>query len=138
MKTVLSEYRQEIDKIIERDDASIEHYYIYAEKDQAESPKSHTEYYDFLKQVQADYSKYLDNPNLTPEQMMEMLKEETKLAKIAVAKDKEIREHDEKTEEKLNAKDSEKRAFNCKLAEGCKFSFGCYRWYCIECSVWRF
>ncbi len=118
MKTALSEYRQEIDKIIESDDASIEHYYTYAEKDQAESAKSRTEYYDFLKQVQADYSKCLDNPNLTPEQMMEMLKEETKLAEMAAAKDKEIREHDEKIEEKVNAKDSEKRAFNWKLAGG--------------------
>lgn len=118
MKTALSKYRQEIDKIIESDDASIEHYYTYAEKDQAESSKSRTEYYDFLKQVQADYSKCLDNPNLTPEQMMEMLKEETKLAEMAAAKDKEIREHDEKIEEKVNAKDSEKRAFNWKLAGG--------------------
>lgn len=118
MKTALSKYRQEIDKIIESDDASIEHYYTYAEKDQAESSKSRTEYYDFLKQVQADYSKCLDNPNLTPKQMMEMLKEETKLAEMAAAKDKEIREHDEKIEEKVNAKDSEKRAFNWKLAGG--------------------
>lgn len=55
MKTALSEYHQEIDKIIENDDASIEHYYTYTEKDQAESSKSRTEYYDFLKQVQADY-----------------------------------------------------------------------------------
>lgn len=118
MKTAFSEYRQEIDKIIESDDASIEHYYTYAEKDLAESSKSRTEYYDFLKQVQADYSKCLDNPNLTPEQMMEMLKEETKLAEMAAAKDKEIREHDEIIEEKVNAKDSEKRAFNWKLAGG--------------------
>lgn len=118
MKTTKSEYRQEIDRIIESDDASIEHYYDYAEKDQAESSKSRTEYYDFLKQVQADYSKCLDNPNLTSEQMMEMLKEETKLAEMAAAKDKEIREHDEKMEEKVNAKDSEKRAFNWKLAGG--------------------
>ena len=123
MKTALSEYRQEIDKIIENDDASIEHYYTYTEKDQAESSKSRTEYYDFLKQVQADYSKCLDNPNLTPEQMMEMLKEETKLAEMAAAKDKEIREHDEKIEEKVNAKDSEKRAFNWKLAGGASLSF---------------
>lgn len=40
MKTALSEYRQEIDKIIENDDASIEHYYTYTEKDQAESSKA--------------------------------------------------------------------------------------------------
>jgi hypothetical protein len=118
MKTALLEYRQEINKIIDSDDASIEHYYSYAEKDQAESSNSRTEYYDFLKHVQADYSKCLDNPNLTPEQMMEILKEETKLAEMAAAKDKEIREHDEKIEEKINAKDSEKRAFNWKLAGG--------------------
>ena len=55
---------------------------------------------------------------MSDKQMMEMLKEETKLAEIAAAKDKEIREHDEKIEEKVNAKDSEKRAFNWKLAGG--------------------
>lgn len=33
IKTALSEYRQEIDKIIESDDTSIEHYYTYTEKD---------------------------------------------------------------------------------------------------------
>ncbi len=122
MKTALLEYRQEIDKIIESDDSSIDHYYAYAERDQEESSKSRTEYYDFLKRVQADYSRCLDNPNLTPEQMMEMLREETKLAEMAAEKDAEIREHDEKTEEKVNAKDSEKRHFNWKLAGGASFA----------------
>lgn len=118
MRNSLVEYREEINKIIESDDASLEHYYSYVEKDQAESLKSREEYYDFLKRVQADYSKCLDNPNITFEQMMEILKDEAKLVEIAAAKDKEIREHNEKMEEKVNAKDSEKRAFNWKLAGG--------------------
>lgn len=115
MKTAYSEYRQEIDRIIKSDDASVEHYYAYAEKDQEESSKSRSEYYDFLKQIQTDYSKCLDNPNLPPKHIMEILREEKKLAEMVAEKDKEIREHEEKIEEKVNAKDSEKRTFNWKM-----------------------
>lgn len=49
------------------------------------------QFYDFVKQVQADCSKLLDNPNLSPEMMMEILNREAELVKMANEKDTEIR-----------------------------------------------
>ena len=50
------------------------------------------EFVGLMKQVQADCSKLLDNPNLPPEIIMEILNREAELVKIANEKDTEIRE----------------------------------------------
>ena len=53
---------------------------------------SRKQFYDFVKQVQADCSKLLDNPNLSREMIMEILNRESELVKMANEKDSEIRE----------------------------------------------
>lgn len=79
---------------------------------------SRKQFYDFVKQVQSDCSKLLDNPNLSPEMIMEILNREAELVKIAAEKDSEIREQEKEIEHKVNKKDSEKREFNWKPVGG--------------------
>ncbi|MGF1399888.1 hypothetical protein [Streptococcus infantarius] len=111
----LTEYKSMIDSIIASDDKSIENYFEFANKEQAEFSKSRAEYYSLLGEIQSDYSKILNTPDLSPEQKLVIMENELKLAEMASNKDKEIREYEEKLEEKVNAKDFEKRKFNWQL-----------------------
>lgn len=115
ISTSLSEFKGILDNIVDSDDKSIENYYKFASKQQEESSKSRTEFYSLVKEVQADYSKILDTPDLSIEQKLEIMDKEQSLVEIASSKDTEIRLHDEKLETKVNLKDSEKRKFNWKL-----------------------
>lgn len=118
MKTALTEF----DTIVSSDDASIKEYYDIANKEMDSAAESKKEFYDFIKQVRADCSKLLDNPNLPPEMMMEILNRETELVKMANEKDTEIRQQEKEIEDKVNKKDSEKREFNWKLVGGISFA----------------
>ena len=115
ISTSLSEFKGILDNIVDSDDKSIENYYKFASKQQEESSKSRTEFYSLVKEVQADYSKILDTPDLSIEQKLEIMDKEQSLVEIASSKDTEIRLHDEKLETKVNLEDSEKRKFNWKL-----------------------
>lgn len=114
ISTSLSEFKGILDNIVDSDDKSIENYYKFASKQQEESSKSRTEFYSFVKEVRADYSKILDTPDLSIEQKLEIMDKEQRLVEIASSKDTEIRLRDEKLETKVNLKDSEKRKFNWK------------------------
>jgi hypothetical protein len=118
MKSALSEYKGMLDSIVESDDSSIRVYYAVANKEMDSAADSRKQFYDFVKQVQADYSKLLDNPNLSPEMVMEILNREAELVKMANKKDSEIREQEKEVEDKVNKKDTEKREFNWKLVGG--------------------
>lgn len=118
MKTALSEYKGMLDDIISSDDASIKEYYGIANKELDNASDSRKQFYDFAKQVQADYSKLLDNPDLPPETIMEILNRESELLNLVSQKDTEIREEEVKIEDKANKKDSEKREFNWNLVKG--------------------
>lgn len=76
--------------------------------------ESRKKFYDVVKQVQADCSKLLDNPNLSSEMIMEILNREAELVKLANEKDTEIRQKEKEVEDKVNKKDSGKREFNWK------------------------
>ena len=122
MKTALTEYKGMLDTIVSSDDASIKEYYDIANKEMDSATESRKQFYDFVKQVQADYSKLLDNPNLSPEMIMEILNREAELVKMANEKDTEIREQEKEIEDKANKKDSEKRKFNWKMVSGICFA----------------
>nr|WP_307989799.1 hypothetical protein [uncultured Niameybacter sp.] len=92
MKTTLTEYKGMLNSIVESDDDSIKEYYGVANKEMDSAADSRKQFYDFVKQVQADCSKLLDNPNLSPEMIMEILNRESELVKMANEKDSEIRE----------------------------------------------
>ena len=115
IKSTLTEYKGMLDSIVESDDDSIKEYCAVANKEMDSAADSRKQFYDFVKQVQADYSKLLDNPNLSPEMIMEILKGESELVKMANEKDSEIREQEKEIEDKVNKKDTEKREFNWKL-----------------------
>ena len=63
----------------------------------------------FYRVGNTDCSKLLDNPDLPPEMMMEILNREAELVKMANEKDTEIRQQENEIEDKVNKKDSEKR-----------------------------
>lgn len=115
MKSTLTEYKSMLDSIIESDDESLKEYYNIANKEMDSASDSRKQIYDFVKQVQLDYSKCLDNPNLSPEMLMEILNSERELIKIAIEKDTEIRDQEKEIKDKANKKDTEKREFNWKL-----------------------
>ena len=118
MKTALTEYKGMLDTIVASDDESLKEYYSIANKEMDSATESRKLFYDFVKQVQADYSKCLDNPNLPPEMIMEILNRQAELVKMANEKDTEIREQEKEIEDKANKKDTEKREFNWKLVGG--------------------
>ena len=122
MKTALTEYKGMLDEIIGSDDNSINAYYGIANKEMDSAGDSRKQFYEFVKQVQADCSKLLDNPNLPPKMIMEILNREDELVKIANEKDTEIREQEKEIEDKANKKDTEKREFNWKLVGGISFA----------------
>lgn len=72
MKSSLTEYKEMLDTIVSSDDASIKEYYGVANKEMDQAADNRKQFYAFVKQVQADCSKLLDNPNLPPEMMIEM------------------------------------------------------------------
>ena len=111
-----------LDTIVSSDDASIKEYYGVAKKEMDQAADSRKQFYDFVKQVQADSSKLLDNPNLPLEMMMEILNREAELVKMANEKDTEIRQQEKEIEDKVNKKDSEKREFNWKLVGDISFA----------------
>ena len=115
LKVALTKYKGMLDSVIESDDISIKEYYGIANKEMDSASESRKQFYDLLKQVQADYSKCLDNEKLSEEAVLEILNRQVELIKIAEKKDSEIREQEKEIEDKVNKKDSEKREFNWKL-----------------------
>lgn len=61
MKSTLTEYKGMLDSIIKSDDSSIKEYYAVANKEMDSAMDSRKQFYDFVKQVQADCSKLLDS-----------------------------------------------------------------------------
>ena len=115
MKSVLSEYRGVLNTIIESDDGSLKEYYSVANKEMDSAMESRELFYDLVKRVQSDCCKLLDNPNLEPEIITEILNREVELVKMANEKDAEIRNQEKEIEDRVNKKDTEKRDFNWKL-----------------------
>ena len=101
--------------MVESDDASLKTYYAVVNKEMDNASDSRKQFYDIVKKVQADYSKCLDNQNLSPETIMDILNREIELIKIANDKDTEIRQQEKEIEANANKKDTEKREFNWKL-----------------------
>lgn len=91
--------------------------------------------YDFAKQVQADCSKLLDNSNLSPKMIMEILNRESELVKMANEKDSEIREQEKEIEDKVNKKIPKKENLTGNLWVESAWLFNYSRNQC-KCS-WR-
>ena len=115
LKSSLSECNQMISKIVESDDDSVHHVYGSADKDMDDATLGRTEFMAFAEKVRDDYSKCLDNENLTLEEKSEILKGEMEILKMMDSKEKEVRAQQERILSTVDNKDSEKRQFNWKL-----------------------
>ena len=122
MKSTLDDYKDMLNSIMDSDDASLREYYGIANKEMENAAESRKQFFDIVKQVQLDYSKCLENDNLPPEMIVEILNRETELIKIADNKDTEIRSQEKEIEDRANKKDTEKRDFNWKLVAGISFA----------------
>ena len=115
LKSSLSECKEMLSKIVESDDDSVQHVYGSADKAMDDATLGRTEFMAFAEKVRDDYSKCLDNENLTLEEKSEILKGEMEILKMMESKEKEVRAQQERILSTVDNKDSEKRQFNWKL-----------------------
>lgn len=115
LKSSLSECKEMLSKIVESDDDSVQHVYGSADKAMDDATLGRTEFMAFAEKVRDDYSKCLDNENLTLEEKSEILKGEMEILKMMDSKEKEVRAQQERILSTVDNKDSEKRQFNWKL-----------------------
>ena len=111
----LENYKDILGDIIASDDESLKQVYAIADKDIDNSVESRKQFYDLAEKVLDDYSKCLDNPNLTPEEGNNIRVQEIEILKIVSDKDSEIRNHEAEIIKMTDKKDSEKRRFNWEL-----------------------
>ena len=112
LKVSISEYRDMLDKVIESDNASIQHVYGDADKAMDDAAIGREQFLQFAEKVRADYGKCLDRDNITPEERADILKSEMEILRMADTKEKEVREQQEKVVNIIDHKDTEKRLFN--------------------------
>ena len=115
LRSSLSECKEMLSKIVESDDDSVQHVYGSADKAMDDATLGRTEFMAFAEKVRDDYSKCLDNENLTLEEKSEILKGEMEILKMMDSKEKEVRAQQERILSTVDNKDSEKRQFNWKL-----------------------
>ena len=115
LKSSLSECKEMLSKIVESDDDSVQHVYGSADKAMDDATLGRTEFMAFSEKGRDDYSKCLDNENLTLEEKSEILKGEMEILKMMDSKEKEVRAQQERILSTVDNKDSEKRQFNWKL-----------------------
>lgn len=117
----LMEYKGMLEKVVDSDDASVQQVYSAADKEMDDAAKGRAEFFQLAERIRADYSKCLDQEGLTAEQRKEILDREMEILEKADAKEKEVREQQEKTVKIASEKDSEKREFNWKLLSAASF-----------------
>lgn len=115
IKTSMVEYKEILDKIIASDDNSTNQVNGIFNKEIENSHESRKEFFGFANQIRSDLSKCLDNPNLTPEQHIEIIDREIEIFHMVDKKDTEIREKEMEIAHMADKKDSEKKEFNWEL-----------------------
>ena len=115
MKSTLVEYKEMLEGIIKSDDASIENYYDVNKKALADANNSKVYYKELAERVLDDYNKVLERPNLSTEDALNIIKQETEILDMISKHDQQVFEQEKYYEEKADKKDSEKRQFNWKL-----------------------
>ena len=115
IQTSMTEYKEELEKIISSDDESLKAFYGISEKDLDTTAESRKQFYEFAEKVHTDISKCLDKPDLTKEERSDMLDREMEILKVVGEKDSEIRDHETEILRMTEKKDSEKRQFNWRI-----------------------
>lgn len=115
IQSSMVEYRDMLGKVLESDNESTSQVYAILNQELEGASESRKQYIEFADKVRSDLSKCLDQPNLTPEERKEILKQEMEIFRMVDSKDKEIREQEENAVHTAEKKDTEKKGFNWKL-----------------------
>lgn len=115
MKSTLVEYKEMLEGVIKSDDTSIENYYDINKKGLASASDSRNYYKELAERVLDDCNKLLDRPNLTTEDALKIIKQETEILDMTSKHDQQVFDKEKYYEDKADKKDSEKRQFNWKL-----------------------
>lgn len=115
IQSTLVEYKDVLENIVARDDASTNQVYDILRKEIDSASDSRKEFTEYADKVRADLSKCLDNPYLTPEQQKDILDRQMEIFRAVDKKDTQIREQETEAARIADKKDTEKKEFNWKV-----------------------
>lgn len=121
IQSTMIEYKDILEKIVESDDESTNQVYGIINKEVDNASDSRKEFIEYANKVRTDLSKYLDNPNLTPEQQKDIIDRQMEIFHAVDKKDTEIREHEMEMARMADKKDAEKKEFNWKVIGAASF-----------------
>ena len=114
---IISECKNELDKILDSDDRSAERFYDTTDKELADLIESRNQRFEMIRNVQEYCNKILEAPDISAAQTIEILDKQSEAIKAYDDFCSEIRRREKEIEEAVNKKDSEKRRFHAMLAK---------------------
>lgn len=114
---IISECKNELDKILDSDDKSAERFYDTTDKELADLIESRNQRFEMIRNIQEYCNKILESPDISPAQTVEILDKQFEAIKAYDDFCSEIRKREKEIEEAVNKKDSEKRRFHSILAK---------------------
>lgn len=114
---IISECKNELDKILDSDDKSAERFYDTTDKELADLIESRNQRFEMIRNIQEYCNKILESPDISPAQTVEILDKQFEAIKAYDDFCSEIRKREKEIEEAVNKKDSEKRRFHAMLAK---------------------
>ncbi len=112
LKNMLVEYKDILGKVSQSDDKSLNHVYATGDKVIDANMEGLHEINELAGKVQADLSKELDNPSLSPEDRKAIREQEMEILRIASEKESEVGARNMEIEKIDDRKDTEKREFD--------------------------
>lgn len=114
IRSSLTEYKGILDCIVSSDDSSLNQVYEIINKDMEHAAASRSDFIEFADKVRSDYSRCLDNPNLTHEEQKVLLESEMEILRMVSQKETESRYQEREDVLLADKKDNEKRMFSWK------------------------
>lgn len=114
IRSSLTEYKGILDCIVSSDDSSLNKVYEIINKDMEHAAASRSDFIEFADKVRSDYSRCLDNPNLTHEEQKVLLESEMEILRMVSQKETESRYQEREDVLLADKKDNEKRMFSWK------------------------
>lgn len=114
---IISECKNELDKILDSDDKSAERFYDTTDKELADLIESRNQRFEMIRNIQEYCNKILESPDISAAQTIEILDKQFEAIKAYDDFCSEIRRREKEIEEAVNKKDSEKRRFHAMLAK---------------------
>jgi len=109
------EYKDIVEKIVASDDESMNQVYNILNKELDNASENRREYFEYANILSADFSKCLDNPNLAPELIKDIIERQMEIFREVGKKDTEIREKEMELIQIADKKDIEKKEFDWKV-----------------------